>query len=117
LNKINIPIELIDTNGYRNHIGSRSQLILCADRIVHEALSNCNSSDGQVRDYYIRETYRKDAVAGVSVSTVWHELIDREIYNVVVSCMGVQDDIVIRFYNRKKAMELYSTINKWIFED
>lgn len=115
--KVNIPIELIDTNVYRNHTGGRSQLILSDDRIIHEALSICDTNEGQVRDYYIRETYRKDAVAGVSVSTVWHEDIEKEIYNVIVSCMGVQDDIVIRYYNRKKAMEMYSTIWKWIFDE
>ena len=92
-------------------------MILSDDRIIHEALSICDAEDGQVRDHYIRETYRKDAVAGVSVSTVWHEAIEKEIYNVVVSCMGVQDDIVIRYYDRKKAMEMYSTIWKWIFDE
>lgn len=107
----------MDTNNYRNHERARSQIILLNDRIIHEALSHCTDIDGHGRDYYIREMYRKDAISGISLSTAFHDLIDKEVYNLVICCMGVADDIIIRFYDRKKAMNLYSTINKWIFDD
>lgn len=120
-----ILITLIDTDNYRNHVGARSQLILTGDRIMHEAISECdcyadisaiyNGITPLTRPYYIREVYKKEAVAGVSISNCFHERIDKEVYNLTVSIMGASDDIIIRFYDRKNALELYKEINEWMF--
>jgi len=117
---IKIPIQLFDTNCYRNHKNSRAHIVLADDRIMHEALSTCDRIDDvktTEMDYYIREIYRKDAVTGVCISSEGHEDIKAIYYRLNVSIMGTADDIVVRFTSRKSALAAYTTIYKWIFDE
>jgi len=118
----NIPIELIDTNTWRDHKDARSQIVLYDDRILHEALSTCMRYDEDEitpseSEYYLREVYRKEAISGVSVSSSYHQKIKKTIYNIHISAIGVNDDIHLKFYDRKQAHEIYKTIWEWIFDE
>lgn len=119
---IRIPIELFDTNSYRNHSNSKSQLVLKDDMIMHECMSTCDFyNDGILRceniDYYLREVYKKESVAGVSLCSAYYSDIRQNVYHVVISCMGVSNDIFIKFIDRKEAHDVYKTIFTWIFDE
>lgn len=118
----NIRIELVDTNSYRNHIDGKSQIVLSDDRIIHEAISNCEHYMDDLitpspREYYIREVYKKEGISGVCLSSAYHDKIKMELYNVTVCIIGSADDIIVRFNDRKKALNVYKEIAKWVFDD
>lgn len=119
---ITIPITLIDSNNYRDHTGSRSQVLLYDDKIVHEALSNCNHyTDNLIVqnniDYYIREQYKKEAISGLSVCSGYFKDIAQEYYRISISIIGLNDDIILFFKNRKEAYLVYEQVSEWIFDE
>ncbi len=115
-------IELVDSERFRSHEGA-ANLIIDNEKIIYEAISNCmfhpedEAMPIEEIPYYIRQKYKKEFISGINLSNRYYEDTRTVFYILEISIIGAQDDILIRFTNRKPGYELYKKLSEWLFKN